>query len=313
MVLCMTLQGDGAWEPKEKMGRKPQRQTSGLKPASQPTSRHSHSAADAQQSSDPSSNDEPADNDDQAIEVTACLFSTDHAVVLVQQVLAVLGAALVKLLGFVLIHVDLCEQEESVQAAKVTRARGALLPHASIAQKEADSAKAARGRRMKSEKAAQPAELTLETDAVKLEPSSVPADAATCSGAVKPHTPAKVRIWLHWGVAGLACLCCFSVLRCNKQCAFAQGLAPKDAVVENGWLRQGMESKPAPGDAGTDSGEDEDAKLASGAAEQPQPARAAADTLAGKRSGAAGTPSLILLFVVFRLFLEPARYRGFYV
>ncbi len=67
---CMARQGDGAWEPKEKACRKPQqqqqpqRQTSGLKPASQPTSRHSHSAADAQQFSDPSSNDEPADNDD---------------------------------------------------------------------------------------------------------------------------------------------------------------------------------------------------------------------------------------------------------
>ena len=91
------------------------------------------------------------------------------------------------------------------------------------------------------------------------------------------------------------------------------GWLPKTLFVENGWLRQGMESKPAPGDAGTDSGEDEDAKLACGAAEQPQPARAAADTLAGKMTGAAGTPSLILLFVVFRLFLEPAEYRGFSV
>lgn len=80
-----------------------------------------------------------------------------------------------------------------MQAVKVTRARPAFAPHVSTAPKEADSGKSARGRRVKSEKAAQPAELTLETDAAKLEPTSVPADANACSGAVKPHTPAKVR------------------------------------------------------------------------------------------------------------------------
>lgn len=66
----MAFQGDGAWEPKDKQCKKPQHQHSGHKTASQPTSRHSHSAADAPQSSDPSSEDGPADNeDDHVIEV----------------------------------------------------------------------------------------------------------------------------------------------------------------------------------------------------------------------------------------------------
>ncbi len=75
---------------------------------------------------------------------------------------------------------------------------------------------------------------------------------------------------------------------CSKlHVSFTQALLAS-VYIDCAWVGQGTESKPAPGDAGTDSGEDDDAKLASSAAEQPQPARAAADDLAGKRSGAAG-------------------------
>ncbi|BDA45639.1 hypothetical protein COCOBI_07-4260 [Coccomyxa sp. Obi] len=192
--------GDGAWEPKEKQCKKPQHQHSGHKTASQPTSRHSHSAADAPQSSDPSSEDGPADNED------------DHAI-----------------------------EGDSVQPAKAVRSCPALEAHGSSALKETDSVKAGRGRKAKVDKAPQPAELKVEADAVKLDPTSVITDPNLCSGAVKPHTPAK-----------------------------------------------GVESKPAPGDAGTDSGEDDDAKVAAGAAERPQATAAEEAAPASRRKAAAG-------------------------
>lgn len=60
-----------------------------------------------------------------------------------------------------------------------------------------------------------------------------------------------------------------------------------------------MESKPAPGDAGTDSGEDDDAKVAAGAANRLQATAAEEAAPANRRKAAAGSP--FLLHITLRL------------
>ncbi len=80
-----------------------------------------------------------------------------------------------------------------MQPAKMVRVCPALEAHGSSALKETDSVKAGRGRKAKADKVPQPAELKVEADAAKLDPISVTTDLNLCSGAVKPHTPAKVQ------------------------------------------------------------------------------------------------------------------------
>ena len=64
----------------------------------------------------------------------------------------------------------------------------------------------------------------------------------------------------------------------------------RDYVLD--WLRQGVESKPAPGDAGTDSGEDDDAKVAAVAADRPQATAAEEILPVSRRKTAAGSPPM---------------------